>query len=50
MIKVNLLYKFLLVEFNIFLFLFVVNGSILNLKLVGNSSEKFLVELNYMGR
>lgn len=50
MIKVNPLHKPSSVELNTSSPLFVANGSISNLKLVGNSSEKFSVELNYMGR
>ena len=50
MVKVNPLHKPSSVELDTSSPLFVANGSISNLKLVGNIGEKFSVELNYMGR
>ena len=50
MVKVNPLHRPSSVKLNTSSPLFVANGSISNLKLVGNISEKFSVELNYMGR
>lgn len=50
MVKVNPLHRPSSVELSTSSPLFVANGSISNLKLVGNISEKFSVELNYMGR
>ena len=50
MVKVNPLHKPSSVELSTSSPLFVANGSISNLKLVGNISEMFSVELNYMGR
>lgn len=50
MVKVNPLHKSSSVELNTSSPLFVANGSISNLKLIGDIGEKFSVELNYMGR